>query len=183
MQHYHASQRILLEFIAFFLALTTVFCAGAEELQPARLAYSHRLKKAFYPVQGANTGELISSMRQRGPIGHGNKRFFAYTLWQIKLVEGKGVKCRISILMPHLWKDRNHNLEIRVEWERFLRALVAHESEHVSMAMRSCRSLQSHDMNEAKLKSVSKRLKKRDLNFDRSNQHGILDGVILAKLS
>lgn len=149
-----------------------------------RVAFPHKVRVSFYPVEGATVDELHSSMLERGPIGHGNKRFFAYTLWRIKLLSSRDrhssrgkFQCYISMLLPFLRPDKDRNKDITLKWKSFLESIVAHESRHVRNVIYACRVLNRTNINETKLRVVSRRLKSRDEEYDNRTRHGLLEGV------
>ena len=153
------------------------------DVSKGRLAYAPRVYVSFYPVEGKTKEELTSSMLERGPIGHGNKRFFAYTYWHLKLYSRnsrQALKCRVSVLLPFLRPNPHRSQKAKESWNSFYASIVAHESNHIRMAIHTCRQLKRANLTKARLEVASQRLKKRDREYDFHSKHGILEGVRLS---
>jgi predicted secreted Zn-dependent protease len=156
-----------------------------------RIAFPKRVQVSFYPVEGKTAAQLRASMMERGPIGHENIRFYAYTLWHMKIAEAKiaGVEnsakhrelsCYISMFLPFLRPDSSRSIESELQWTHFMSSIVAHESRHVRNVVRACRQLSRVQLKDSFLLAISRRLKKRDQEYDARTQHGKLEGVKLS---
>lgn len=160
-----------------------------------RVAYAHKINLSYYPVEGQTLDQLNSSMFERGPIGHSNRRYFAYTLWNIKLNQRKAGKnqhklalsfaqapnfqCYISMHLPFLRIRKGAYEDLQSEWEIFYNNMLIHESRHVRNAIYACRVLSRSVASNSRLLSISNRLKQRDKKYDQITKHGILEGVKL----
>lgn len=176
---------------ALVAAISGYFCAKAEsQALSQRIAFSHKVRVSYYLVEGKNSSELKSSMLERGPIGYEHSRFFAYTLWYMKIGRSRrhslakiarrsDLLCDVSVQMPY-WRDnRESSAEFTEYWEKFIASVAAHESRHVRYAVRSCRHFLKTKGTAAYLAVVSKRLKLRDESYDLKTGHGLLEGVSL----
>jgi predicted secreted Zn-dependent protease len=152
-----------------------------------RVAYSHKVKVATYPVFGKSTRELEKGMHTNGPISHLGKRHYAYTLWQFRIGRNRfniipetskatDFVCKVSVNLPAAQIKIG---DLSKKWDKFLTALIAHENIHVKQAIRLCNILKGAKVKPSRLQSFSKRLRLRDQKLDKDSQHGKLSGVSL----
>lgn len=170
------------------LIISALFCLS-DAVAQNRLFFQHRIALAYYPVSGENTSELISSMSTRGPLGVDGKRYYAYTLWQLRIGNRKGrqinkivkrhdLKCRVSVHMPKLMQvSAKKQPDLEKKWAFYYQKMLEHENQHVKHAFRACAALITSKASQARLERYASRLQSRDSNLDLISQHGKLTGV------
>lgn len=99
----------------------------------------------YYEVEGRTAGELARSLQQRGPT-LGGKRFFGQTDWTINAayewhadvtgcrVQNLVVRLLVRITLPRWTPPPTAPQDLVAAWNRFVRALAAHEHNHRRLA-------------------------------------------------
>lgn len=95
----------------------------------------------YYPVKGSTYQALIQSLRLNGPKGH-----HALTTWHIhwsyayytnlshcRLIEIE-VQKQAKVILPRWVNEPKTDSPLRSEWHRYMKALAAHEKQHIQHA-------------------------------------------------
>jgi predicted secreted Zn-dependent protease len=155
-----------------------------------------------YPISGASDTELRREMNAKGPSGSGGRRFDAYTRWNISwrytYREAGGV-CRIDTVTTDVkvtmtlpeWRDeRTAPEQLRKRWSAYVTALTAHEMGHRNNGLEAAREIDSGigamthtscnalgNAANALGNQILRKYNERDLDYDRSTDHGRTQGA------
>ena len=157
-----------------------------------------------YDVRGATPADVWASIREVGPRDSNNRRFAGWTQWHIswyvrygqdasgcRLAEAH-IRTRITITLP-VWADRGSaSPDLQKSWDGFISALALHEDGHASRAIdaaavleRGFTSLPPQPTCDAALAegrayfaAQLEELKKAQVEYDRSTNHGMTQGVV-----
>lgn len=151
----------------------------------------------YYDVKGASARDLSEQLRRKGPRG-----FAAYTAWNVKwdyssARDGKG--CRVTrastsvaveYTMPRWQPPANADRATRQSWERFIKALKAHEDGHRDIGIGAARAIENVvgnltrvpcDELSRKASEAAKKIlydaRKKEAEYDRRTQHGVQQGA------
>lgn len=200
------------------LAMIVAFsgCAGSQldaetrarlpHSRPAEVSELHVSRRdAVYPVQGASAAELGSSMRAHAAANWSDAQAVGMTEASIPLEArcqeysdgGALLDAKLGLaLVVHLpeWQDvARAPLSLRQSWQRFLRALRAHEEGHVRLAIEHATALRREladskpeascqtfmDKLQARVAAAHARMEREQSDYDRETQHGIKQGCVL----
>lgn len=128
-------------------------------------------------------------MLANGPLSVDGKRYYAATLWRMRIkptsqangiLKSSDLDCYVSVQLPFY---RAATARQQKSWDRMFIKLKEHENLHARQALRVCNNLRRSKAKAPRLKSYTNRLKLRDIRLDSLTQHGKLDGVILKDFS
>lgn len=195
------SQRLL--YIVIFAVApfwNQIACAEQSENLWADIISVNQIQFFFYSIEGNNMEILRSEMERKGPVSKGGKRRFAETVWTISwswqsqeggLPDYKTSQLDFSakIYLPHM-TNSNQSQSLKESWSGMLQTLARHELQHVLHghgALLEIKDLlrrisaESPLLNykevNSRIRSVITRAKQLDSNYDRSTQHGDLEGL------
>lgn len=183
--------------------MTRAMLPRSEPPQVAELEISR--KNELYPVTGRTAAELTRSMREHAASAWTDPQAVGLTVSTIPVAgrcqeysDGGGLRdATISLsLVVHLpeWTDRDRApAALQKSWDRFLRALTAHEEGHVKISIEhatalrddlaaltpepSCEQLTAKFQDRASRAQV--RMDQAQAEYDEKTQHGIKQGCVL----
>lgn len=157
-----------------------------------------------YPVQGDTIREIQRSIGLNTPSRNGDSFYAGETIWSLsakyavvptdagcRFQNGK-VHLTLRVRLPMLTSTPKSEA-VRAEWERFHRALTAHEVLHQQNAYRAANDLKSKlsgtqtalscvrakQVAERAIQSLIERISQYDKELDRQTRHGATQGAAL----
>lgn len=105
-----------------------------------------------YSVTGTSVRTIGDSLRGQGILLEGGKHFRGAYVWRLNWrfwFKADGFGCRMTDAQVHLasitavptWSDDGASDYIKTQWERYEKALLAHEEKHRDIAVASARTL------------------------------------------
>ena len=107
-----------------------------------------------YRISGLTADELRREMDRKGPAGVGGRRFDAYTAWWVNWnyrwwesstecrLTAVTTRMRVSFTLPEWDQYDRGSLALKQQWDRYYRALYAHEKGHRDFGLRAAREIE-----------------------------------------
>ena len=108
----------------------------------------------FYTVRGTNVAEIYQDLQRHGPRGKNGDHYHAHTQWDIqwsfRWIESAS-RCRlnrvtvnigIDMLLPRLHSLESLSPSVQQSWNRYYRALTAHEEHHKAFGIKAAQELE-----------------------------------------
>lgn len=186
-------------------AVVIVFFIGLVDPKPAAAEPELSVQRTTYAVSGRTAAQIRQSLNRNSPVRQDNKTFDAYTRWDIDwrlrwFEDGDGgcrpisvtTLVRIRITLPAL-QDRDAlppNLADR--WQRYLRALAAHEQGHADIGIAAARAIEVQipllglrpscdrlaSETDALAREIIARHAQMEIQYDKDTRFGERDGAI-----
>ncbi len=200
----NSSLRLLLIQLAALMVAAAVSRAESVSLSDpgSSLRRYDSVSIIYYDLDGETVQALQEQMARIGPVDRFNRRREAYTHWFLKWAwpsNGQGVPqlnaaqvdVEIIVTLPR-WFPPEPQSEAAGQWERYLRAVVAHEKGHIESALngadtlkRKLRSIPRGEWNAAAAsrlaRSVVSKLHRFDREYDQRTDSGRKEGVVLSR--
>jgi predicted secreted Zn-dependent protease len=182
--------RPALLFLALALPPVVAPAAGAAKPKPP----VKRATMVYYAVGGATPEQLRERLDARAPKSPDGYRGDAYTRWEYRWNwPGYGsascsltravVTVRVVVSFPRWTHPKAAPASLAAAWKRYTRALARHEQGHVDYAVghrlavvRAIKGASCSSANAAALEQLDV-IRKHDVAYDRSTQHGATQGA------
>jgi hypothetical protein len=132
-----------------------------------------------YPVSGSTVAELRDSIAHNTIAPEG---YHAYTWWEYRwwLVPGNRVLLNYLLLlfMPQLAPSSMVPEEVRREWQRYRKAVWAHEQGHVALFVAAIERMK-HVGDPHRFRQIEELANELSRQYDGITRHGELEGVSL----
>lgn len=169
---------------------------------PAGAAVNADNTVVTYPIAGASAADLRAQMNALGPA-EGGKRFDGHTKWNVRwrydyrsaagscAIARVTVDVSTTVRLPE-WRDEAAApADLRARWQRYLAALTAHENGHRDHGLAAAREVDATlavlppqptcdalgAAANARGQDILRRYNERDLEYDRSSDHGRRQGA------
>lgn len=112
-------------------------------------------KTNFYDLRGTTVEAVRADVRQKGPLGQGNRRFVGLTYTFVRYrfwYDGDNETCRVTNVVTEVevtftmpqWVDRDKaSPELQAKWDRFIAALWLHERGHKDIGLGVARDIEA----------------------------------------
>jgi predicted secreted Zn-dependent protease len=113
------------------------------------------VQETYYPVTGANEDHIRRSLNRNSPVRHDGSIYDAYTRWDVDWhlkwaydadgacrPAGVTTLVRIRYTLPELQNRQALAPELTARWDRYVRALVAHEQGHAAHGIDAAREIE-----------------------------------------
>jgi predicted secreted Zn-dependent protease len=185
------------------LALTLLLQAVAPTLlagerPPPALADLPNLTVTYYVVSGADPQAVRRSMTERGPRGPADGKPYdartdvSYTWRAPARANGRGCdpaaavfKHAVTMTLPKLAEPTRLKAADRVDWERYMTQLVAHERNHALIGLRGGAEIEKRfkaapdcKLGKAAADALSSAMAAAHLQYDAKTEHGVLEGAV-----
>lgn len=165
----------------------------------AKLSADPRITVEEYSIHGRTAAELRVQMNALGPTDNSQRRGDAFTHWDVAwrwpMEEGRGMyestvaDFTATVIIPAWHEYGEADIELQQRWNKFLSAVLAHESNHVANAARAAQRMQeslrrraarfssSEDANAA-ARAIADEARQADARYDATTLHGHSEGVV-----
>ena len=159
----------------------------------------------FYDIYPSSKYDLGKEMTSRSPIKSNGKTFYGRTDWRVEWKfrwKKKNGLCKITSVstfldvkytMPRIAKRSEVSQPIRSSFDRYYKALLNHEEGHMKSGLYAAREIQKELFNLGMYKScerlekvannqgseIIKKYNKRDLDYDKTTNHGKTEGAYI----
>ncbi len=137
-------------------AVAVVFLIGLAGSTPAAAEPALSIQHTTYAVSGRTATQIRRSLDRNSPVRQGNKIFDAYTKWDVDwrlrwFEDGDG-RCRlisvttdvrIRMTLPELQDRDALSPDLADRWQRYMRALAAHEQGHADIGIAAARAIEA----------------------------------------
>ncbi len=148
----------------------------------------------YYDVTGTTSGELRASMTAQGPVDAAGRRNDAFTQWNIDwtwplnpdrscILTNATITATITVTFPRWLTTAGASPSLIMAWNNYQRALVEHESGHVSFVVVAENEVLAAikgaacDTAEVAAEAVVARIRQHDLDYDAETNHGFTQGA------
>ena len=181
------------------IALFTLAGAGPAFAEPQVTVHTE-----YYAIDGETPAALRQSLNQRSPVRQNNKRFDAYTAWQVcwrylfdQNLAGCGIKevnttLEVRFTLPE-WPGRpTAPAPLQAHWGAYHEALLAHEEGHMQFGVEAAAEIEqalnamaphpSCPAMEQAANGLAQTLLRKYLElekqYDRDTNHGMANGAV-----
>lgn len=145
---------------------------ASEPLAPALNEPTVKVKETYYKVFGRTGRDLKTEMRRKGPKG-----FWAYTRWHVRWSSDCRIVLEINYTFPELADRAKVPLTLRLEWDKMMERLVAHERGHGEHGRTAVQEMARAHCENAK--AIIDKWAAEDKKYDNDTHHGASQGVVL----
>lgn len=163
-------------------------------------------RQLYYTIEGTTAPQLVSQIRQRGPLWNDGNRYEAMHTWKMNrslgitqvddrcILASPQIEVETDITLPQWEPPLDATIDLMLNWNKYTAALEKHEDGHQAIVLEagtealqrlntfpsyaSCADLKTDA--EAAVDKILDGYNQKQIKYDRKTQHGLKQGASYA---